>query len=627
MSRKKKFTAKTEETIPIEIPKEIPQLFPSLNVRMMALIVFIFSCGLYFNTISNEYALDDGIVITENAFTKKGLAGIKEIFAQQTFANVSEVNTELSGGRYRPLSVAMFAIEYQFFGPRPSVNHLVNVLLYGFLCVLLFYFLKQYVFKEKIPVAFIATILFAAHPLHTDVVSNIKGRDEILCLLLLMACLLFYLEYAQKKKFLLLIASLATYFLSLLSKENGITFLAVIPLLLYFFMNKRLMNAIVAVFPFILVFVGYLMMRLSITGFSQSSTQEVMNAPFVKAIGDEAFATKVMILGKDLWMLAFPHPLSYDYSYNQIPYVHFSDWRCLLSILANGVLVFFAVKLFNKRHIISFAILFYFVTLSIISNFVFDVGSPFNERFLFQPSIGFAIAIAFLIGYLGTLKGNYIYKAIAISFFLFLAIAGSIKTILRNPEWKNNESLFTADVRHAPNSAKTNNHAGVAFLKMGERQKDTIQKNKYFEMAIPYFKRALQIYPEFADPNIDLGDIYALQGKFDLARESLLKAKAIYPDNHVLNINLTYVSQQYQAQAMKFFAEKNYPEAIRVANLSLDCNPNNVFMLYNLGGYYLNMHDVEKAKELWTRALAIDPNNSEIKTWLNRISTAPPVKN
>ncbi|MEO6669399.1 MAG: tetratricopeptide repeat protein [Ferruginibacter sp.] len=622
MSKKKKLITKTEiEAKPAENLKEHPQLLPAWSFKSMALVVFAFAVGLYVNTITHEYALDDGIVITENAFTKQGFSGIPDILSHESFANVATSKDELSGGRYRPLSVVTFAMEYGIFGARPSVSHLVNVLLYGFLCVLLFYFLKQAIFKHNTSAAFIATLIFAAHPLHTDVVSNIKGRDELLSLLLLLVCLIFYQAYFERKKFSLLVVSLAAYFFSLLAKENGITFIAVIPLIIYFFNNKKLKESISAAFPFIFVFAFYFLIRLKITGLPSGGTKEVMNAPFVLASGADAVATKIMIMGKDLLMLVFPHPLSYDYSYNQIPYVSFTDWKCILSILLNGILVFFAIRLFKKRHLLSFAILFYFITISIVSNLVFDVGSPFNERFLFQPSIGFAIAVAFILNYLGTRRQeSSFYKGIAVSLSMIIILAGGIMTILRNPDWKNNETLFAADVLHAPNSAKTQTYQGVGLLNKGTLETDSIKKNRYFDMAIPYFNRALKIHPGFADPNIDLGNIYAQQGKLDSAKKCLLEAKAIYSDIPALNTNLLYLSQQYDLAATKYFAQNNVAKAIEYVNASLECNPGNVNGLYNLGGYYLNLREVEKAREVWTRALALDPGNSTIKYWLNRIS-------
>ncbi len=632
MSKKRKIINQPQPVASAEVQSAVLPSFNSFfntwKFRFLAGIVFILAFGIYFNTIGNGYALDDGIVITENTFTKKGFAGIKEIFSQETFANVTNTDTELSGGRYRPLSVASYAIEYQFFGLNPSISHFVNVLLYGFLCVLLLYLFDKYIFKNNRPAAIIAALIFVVHPLHTDVVSNIKGRDEILCLLLLLGSLILYFKFLQQKNYWLLVASLAAYFVSLLAKENGVTFLAVIPLMLYFFLQKNIKKSLTSILPFLVVFAIYFFIRLSIVGLPQSSTQEVMNAPFVKATASEALATKIMILGKDLWMLIFPHPLSFDYSYNQIPYVNFSNWKCLLAISINTILILIAILLFKKKHVVSFAILFYFITLSIITNIVFEVGSPFNERFLFQPSIGFCIAVAYLLSIAGFRDSSK--KAatvLSVSFALLLILAGSMMTIVRNTEWKNNETLFAADALHSPNSAKTNNFYAITLLKKGEEEKDSIKKNEIFNSAVMFLNKSLAIYPDFADAYINLGNIYAQQGKLDMAKEKLLRAKAIYPTNSVLNINLTYVAQKYEANAVKYFAEKRVTEAIKAANSSLECYPNNVSMLYNLGGYYLTLQDVVKAKEIWSKALVIDPGNATVKMWLERISSPQLPKN
>lgn len=202
MARKNKQVTERFKQEPVVIPVAAPiiqtQPFGIGNYRLWAMLVFILAAGIYFNSGFNGYALDDGIVITENPYTKQGFAGISDIFSHETFSNIADQNAELSGGRYRPLSIAMLAIEYQFFGANPGVNHFINVLMYALMCVLLFYLLKQYVFKTDLTAALIAALLFVVHPLHTDVVSNIKGRDEILCLLLLLVCIIYYLRYVSK---------------------------------------------------------------------------------------------------------------------------------------------------------------------------------------------------------------------------------------------------------------------------------------------------------------------------------------------------------------------------------------------------------------------------------------------
>lgn len=625
-NKRKKVSGNVQETKQIAQPVIGPQLFPAGSFKWMAVLVFAFAFGIYFNTVFNDYALDDGIVITENDYTKKGFSGISEILSQETFSSVSGTKNELSGGRYRPLSLVTFAMEYGIFGARPSISHLGNAFLYAFLCVLLLYLLYMYVFPGALATALIAALIFAAHPLHADAVANIKGRDEVLCLLLLLASVIFYLSHAKNKSGLKLFASLACFFFSLLAKENGITFIAVVPLMLYFFLNRTIKQSVAGAVPFLVTFILYFLIRIRITGMESGDSVEVMNAPFLLAQGDEALATKIMVLGKDLCMLFYPHPLSFDYSYSQIPYVHFTDWKTIASLVANGLLVTIAIVLFRKRHTISFAILFYYVTLSIVTNIVFDVGSPFNERFLFQPSIGFSIAIAYLLHYLGTLKEeNKMFRSVALLLGVVIIGAGALKTIQRNPEWKNNETLFTTDAKHAPNSAKTNNFAGVAMIHKGEAEKDSVKRFNYFGQAIPYLRKSLAIYPGFADAHINLGVTYVQQNNLDSSYACFIRARNIYPDNRVLNINLQYLSQQFMKKAVEEFAAKNTDAAIKEGLKSIDCNPNNVSALYNVGGYYLSINNVQKARELWTKALTIDPKNTTVKSWLDRINQAPPV--
>ena len=80
----------------------------------------------------------------------------------------------------------MFALEWEFFPNNPQVGHLINILLYGLTGWLLFIVLLNLFGRDKIAFVFFATILFIAHPIHTEVVNNIKGRDGIVVFLFLL---------------------------------------------------------------------------------------------------------------------------------------------------------------------------------------------------------------------------------------------------------------------------------------------------------------------------------------------------------------------------------------------------------------------------------------------------------
>jgi hypothetical protein len=158
--------------------------------RWVYLVLALVTFSIYANTLTHDYTLDDAILITENAFTKKGFAGLIEIFTHDTFYGFFQEEGKdrlVSGGRYRPLSHAMFAIEHGLFGLQPWVGHLVNLFCYVFVVCSIFFVTVQIsrnILQKETGIVFasLVAILFAIHPVHTEVVANIKSRDEILVL-------------------------------------------------------------------------------------------------------------------------------------------------------------------------------------------------------------------------------------------------------------------------------------------------------------------------------------------------------------------------------------------------------------------------------------------------------------
>jgi protein O-mannosyl-transferase len=201
-----------------------------------ALPLFVLLClalGLYFNTVFNGYCLDDGLVILENDSVQNGLRGIPAIITSDSYAGFYHkmgAEQELSAGRYRPLSLVTFALEHQIAGNNPLLSHVVNLVLYLLTIFLLFRLLGRDLFPEDPRLAWLTTFFFAIHPLHTEVVANIKSRDEILSLLFLLLAFHFALRRIRTRGRRSLVAALACYFLALLSKEYGLSFLLLFPL-------------------------------------------------------------------------------------------------------------------------------------------------------------------------------------------------------------------------------------------------------------------------------------------------------------------------------------------------------------------------------------------------------------
>jgi len=209
------------------------------------IIIFITAILLYIQTLPYEYVLDDQIVLTDNQYTNQGFSGISKILTTESFAGYfGEQKDILPGGRYRPLSIVTFAIENQLAGQNSKLSHFINTCLYATLCLLIYLTLcKMFLSNGKqwyCTIPFIATLLYTLHPLHTEVVANVKGRDELLAMLFSMSALFTTIKYFDTKKIAWLCLACVSFFLGLLAKENTLTFMAIIPITLFVFRDTSI---------------------------------------------------------------------------------------------------------------------------------------------------------------------------------------------------------------------------------------------------------------------------------------------------------------------------------------------------------------------------------------------------
>ena len=432
-------------------------------------ILFGFALLLYANSLLNQYALDDRMMITENQFTKKGFDGIGEIISNDSFVGFfGKQKSLVAGGRYRPLSHVTFAIEYALFGFNPFIGHLLNIIIYAFTCLLIYRTLKMLFPPGKkqwyLTIPFIAAMLFIAHPLHTEAVTNIKGRDEIFSLLGSFGALYFVLKYVENSRPLNLVWASVVFFLGLMSKENAITFAAVIPLTLYFFTKSPINKTFSSTACLVVVSIVFILIRYNILGFFMSNKieNELLNNPFIEADTAQKYATILFTWGKYLLLLLFPYHLTHDYYPKQVTIIEMNDIRAILPLLIYAALAIYAVRGFKRKNIISYSILFFGITFSISSNLVFPIGAFMNERFMFVPLLGFCIVLAYLLA-------EYVPKKAVFYLAGAILLAYSVKTVARNPTWMNDYILFTTDVKVSSNSSKCNVSAGGQTLELSEK--------------------------------------------------------------------------------------------------------------------------------------------------------------
>jgi tetratricopeptide (TPR) repeat protein len=570
--------------------------------RIIVLGLAILACVLYLNTLNHNYAFDDSVAITDNQFTKQGIKGIPKLLTQDFFAGIYDKGLELGGGRYRPLSLITFAIEYQFFGANPFIGHLINMLLYALTIIVLFKMLEE-IFPVNFWLCAIASALFAAHPIHTEVVANIKSRDEILSFIFLCLTLMYLFRYLRVNKKSLLIYSLVSYFLSLLAKENGMTFIAIIPLTIFCFTDKNFKQSVISAVPFFIIAIVYFVIRTSLVGIiGDRDNPDIMENPFVNASLGDKYATIIHILGKYLWMLFYPNPLSCDYSFNQIPIISFGNVKAIFPLIVYLVLGVYATLNIKKKNIVAYCILFYLFSISIVSNIVFNIGAPMGERFLFLPSLAFCIVIAHLGLKLfkspTAMKPNKLFLAIVI----FVLGIYSFKTFSRNKDWKDNETLFSADAKTVPNSAKIRYYYGNTLLNHMLGDKANPDRVKKLTIALNEVNASIAINPKFH---------HAYYAKGMICQELGMADSAIAAYNNVLKLQPTHINTQSALGTVYGKMKGDFDNAIKYLTVAVKYNPKDGSAYENLGIAYAMKKDFNSSLKAFEQALKLKPESAQ----------------
>ena len=304
---------------------------------------------VYGNTLSSDYVLDDLALITHNTFVQDGLKGLDDIWTKPTLRGFDlrpVFDTAASNDIYRPVAISTFALEHQLFGDNPAAGHLVNVLLFALCVALLFRFVDELTGGKYTKTAFLAALLFALHPIHTEVVANIKSRDELLCFIFSFAALLQFLRYYAGGRPAPLVKAASFFLISLLAKETSVSFVVIVPVVALFAGAAR-RRVITASAVTLVVAAAYIGLRWSVLHAWNADHPEMldfMENPLVGAGSvSTRYGTALAVMVRYLGLLVFPHPLSSDYTFATIPFTQFLSFPSLLALLLYGALAVAAV--------------------------------------------------------------------------------------------------------------------------------------------------------------------------------------------------------------------------------------------------------------------------------------------
>lgn len=543
---------------------------------------------LYLQTLMFGFVLDDEAVISKNKFVQQGISGIPDIltsFYWQGYWN-------LNGGLYRPLSLISFAIEWEISPANPFLHHFINIALYTLCITMLYKLLLKIIPGNSSLLAASIALLYAVHPLHTEVVANIKSRDEILCLMFL---LLSANALLKSEKPSLTVAIF--YILALSSKESAIMFLPV-----YFFMQHMLLRRNIAtsakvLAPAILAAIVWMAWRYYVLSTAPPRVPYTLADNSLFAC-DSIFTQKLTaltMLGSYILKLVYPLNLSYDYSYNQVPCAGLGDITTWLAIMIVAGLITIFVRTYKNKPVISFGILFFFLTLLPASNILFPVGTTMADRLMFTPMLGLILAgIYFIFDKAGLLNEKTLSTKVAAPVAIITVVLFTI-SFNRSKAWESNYSLFTTDINNAPNSARTNYNSATIFLNSGADTAD-------YKLALEYFEKANKIDPTDYNTLLNMGVAYYRNHEYPSAVGSFIKAIATGKDNGNASLNLAdvyFTTQKWDSAA------KYYERAIQLKAINNQTHN-------KAGTAYFNLQQYDKAARIFSEGIKTYPDNTEL---------------
>ena len=529
-----------------------------LTKNKLEILLFFIVFILYANTINNGYNLDDEFVTAENTLVQKGIRGLKKIFT----THYTEGSNSKYQYEYRPIVKVSYAFEYSIFGQNPQISHLINLILYAICVILLFRLLNRIFSESSKSFSFLVCLLFAVHPLHTEVVASLKNRDEILAMLFGLLMILTGLNILIHKIQIQWPLFILFFCLSIFSKKDGLLFLILFPVIILYFFKKESKWYLLASLCTLPFFIQKLIKRGLVSKDDYSRIFFVHENPLFNPhdfidrfkMGASSFIYYLKIF-------YIPYPLRFFYGYNEIIPAEILSIKFILTVVLLAAMIYLCVLLFKRNKILSFGLLFTLLTLSVYLNIVTPVVGIVAERFAFIPSIGLCIITVSILCFFFNPKNNTQIKNNSnsitpnVKYILFgISLIFSVMTFSRNFDWQSRMKLFKNDIAHLENSAKAHHILGNEHYVLLSKTNDQNEIKNHCDSAILHFKRATEIYPEYLTAHNNLGTIY-----FNLLNQPQLAIKHF---EKVIRLDSTYLQAQVNLSAC-FLAVHDSSAAIK----------------------------------------------------------------
>ena len=570
-----------------------------------ALLSFLL-IAIYHPSVNHGFAVDDKIVIEENTNVQRGIVAIPSIFGNTTFYGF---DFEMRDKTYRPMPLSMYAMEISLFGLNPGVHHFFNLFYFLLLGFGIFYLCNRYFFpRHHWALSAGIAAVFIAHPVHVEAVANIKGRDDLVCLLFFIGALIALFKYWNNKNQKWLWLSGVSYLCALFSKEIAVTFLPIFPMAIYFFSQKttkaknwqeeiqEIIFPLTRWIPYVgavLVFFAFRAVAIQGQGFEITAANNALLG-FETPVQQLTMTFYVLFLYIKLHL--WPNPLLWDYSEGHFQFDQMKMVWGVVSVLLYSGMFFYAVKAFKRKSVYAFGFLFYLITISLVSNVFIKIASTMGERLIFIPSFGLLLAGCYgLYSILRKYQPHgtpsfYSYAIIAILIpFSYLAND-------RVKDWKDGATLVMHDAQYG-NSYRLRK---AYIQELADRAPGDKKANQQLALA-----KVAELVQEKSDDNETwyyYGNLLKSQGQLKEAIVAFQNSINLEENNFAShNLGICYFNLGRNQEAIPHFQKALELEPSQDESSALLAH------LYHLSGNY------DQAKYYYEYTLQLKPDNVKVK--------------
>lgn len=549
------------------------------KVLCLALLVGLIGAAVYGNTILNGFVWDDRAQVLENPWLTS-FRYLPQIFSSNAWAFAGAGKYQVS--YYRPMMHVFYLLTNKAFGLAPWGFHLVNIVIHALNSGLVFLIAVKLLRRlaagdstRAVSAAFLGALLFAVHPVHTEVVAWAAGIPDLSCSLFFLLAFYLYMEKERRGSWAEA-GSVFFFFLSTLCKEPGFTLPAV--LFAYDLAVSRswsLPRLVRNYAPYLAVAAVSLVMRFqALKGFAPA-------IPHADLTPYQCVINVFPIFLDYLLACIAPLGLSFIHVFHPISSMAgvqaVAGLACLLLYLA-------ALWLAWRKQRATFVALVLLIVPLLPVFYIRALPYPFAERYLYLPLAGVALLVAIGVAKLGNLRQAWLPAVGALSLVLVLF---SAETFVRNGVWQSDLTLWLDTVRSAPDDALSRGELGHALIKAGR-----------VDEGIDQYRSALALREEDAGMHNHLGTAYLRSGRVDEAIAEFRRSIALKGNDVDSHNNL---GSAYLAKGMADKAAKEFEVVLALA-------PDSAETLNNLGLAYKSLNRLDDAVNCYQAALRLRPD-------------------